>query len=988
MVTVLSGQSMRFSHLDQKQGLSQNTADCFLQDRDGFMWVGTQDGLNRYDGYSFTVYRSIPGDSFTLSDNFILSLAEDTEGNIWIGTRNGLCVYYKADAKFYRYRTQYDDPKDFHASVRSVTALKNGGIVCKTQKSHLVSVHFNRSLLKVEADGLINLSQVRAYAYDASSDMLACLLQDAIEIGAPGKTQTRYPIEHLAQSGTHLVLDGSALYLVDSCSVYAMSALPQVNPKLICTLPSMVLCTGSDADHTLWLGTLNGLYLVKSPRSQPEVVHVISDEHNFFSLVGTRVESIYGTREGIMWVGTVGGINIYDALQSRFSVLHGILASTAQDAIWFVLTVDHLTLWANDQGMNYRSDGRLPKWTELIPVKLRYTAGTFDSRGRLWLGTRNQGIVIIDTVNQIMDSRFLNHADLQTSTVMDFKSVDGQMWVASIGSLCAINEQTLMHQMIKLQGAKAVQISTLYFSALETDGRGNIYVATAKGIYVFDRVDTNCTVFVNDPSDVNSLGYNIVNDLQISGTNLWIATMGYGIDKLDLLTNTFTHYTTSNGLANNTIYGIERGISNDLWLSSNEGLIQLNTETGTSRNFTMRDGLPSNEFVINKHCMGTRGEMPELKVVLYFGSSNGVVSIAPADFQQSLSPVKPVLTQVLINYRPRTVQTDTTLVLSSSERNISFEFAAIDFRNQDKISYAYMLEGFDTSWHETSGANRLANFTNLPYGQYTFKVRYRVSGEAWSDLVLTLPVFIETPFYATTWFLIVMIACGITVVALAVRYASLRRLRKQLEELRVQEEVRNEKERISRDLHDNVGAQLTYVISSLDSLSYSLNKNNGKESEKLEQLGEFARGTMDQLRESIWAINSEHISLAELTGKWKQYLAQLSETKDITLRLTRTGDECILKPTIAIEIHRIVQEAISNAFRHSGGTTIEVIVANNNPHLVVTVKDDGSGMPENPEKQGHYGLANMRKRAEHIQADLKFHSDESGTRIILSCRLN
>jgi signal transduction histidine kinase len=398
----------------------------------------------------------------------------------------------------------------------------------------------------------------------------------------------------------------------------------------------------------------------------------------------------------------------------------------------------------------------------------------------------------------------------------------------------------------------------------------------------------------------------------------------------------------------------------------------------------MRDGLPSNEFVINKHTHNTYTGQ------LLFGSANGLVEFDPDEFEPSPSVITPALSRVLVNYRPHPFYGDSVLHLTPDERNVSFEFTAIDFRNQDKIRYAYKLEGFDSTWHDIESYNRLANFTNLPYGDYTFMVRYRVSGEAWSKNILRVRLLIETPFYATWWFRIILIIAGTVLVALIVRYISQRRLRKQLEELKLQEEIRNEKERISRDLHDNVGAQLTYVISSLDNLSYTLHKKQTAvtESARLEQLGEFARGTMDQLRESIWAINSEQISLAELTGKWKQHLSQLSETKPLSGRVTRTGEDVIIKPTVAIEIHRIVQEAISNAFRHSGGDTIEINVHNDNRTLEITVSDNGIGIPPSPEKAGHYGLHNMKKRAEHIRASLDIFSGEKGAKITLRWKLN
>ncbi|HTF05433.1 MAG TPA: triple tyrosine motif-containing protein, partial [Bacteroidia bacterium] len=413
---------------------------------------------------------------------------------------------------------------------------------------------------------------------------------------------------------------------------------------------------------------------------------------------------------------------------------------------------------------------------------------------------------------------------------------------------------------------------------------------------------------------------------------------------------------------------------------TNEGLVVLDPRSGVSRNYTMRDGLPSNEFVINKHSRNPANGM------LYFGSAAGPVQFNPEDFSEVQSEARPVITRLLVNYKNHLLPSDTLLVLSPDEKNITVEFTAIDFRNQDKIRYEYRLDGFDSAWHATEAANRLAVYTNLPYGQYTLQVRYKISGEPWSEKILQLPIIIETPFYAMTWFRLLVLAGIVLSTGLIVRYISQRKLRKQLEVLQVQEKIRNEKERISRDLHDNVGAQLTYVISSLDNLSFRLDKHPaaGAESERLDELSEFARGTMDQLRESIWAINSAQISLSELTGRWKQYVSQLSETNAVfSGKVERSGEDVVINPAVAIEIHRIVQEAINNAFRHSSGTLLHVTVNYSDAVLNVQVRDNGCGLPDTPDKQGHYGLQNMRQRAKLANAVLTFESGEEGTTVHL-----
>lgn len=990
LTAFLHAQSLRFSHLDQKQGLSQNTATAFLQDHDGFIWVGTQDGLNRYDGYSFRVYRKISGDSLSLSDNFVLSLAEDTDGNIWVGTRNGVCVFLRSTQKFYRWFCDMEEGKEFHASYRQVTALRDSGVLLRNYHNALnrCYVTFTNGIAAFRSECLNK--EIVTFSYSSSDNRVALSEDNQVTIfslSATGDTvHYQWPELH---PGHALLLHGNILYAGDTNVLYRMVIGDTISRTELLRSAGIFTTLATDDENNLWAGTsTEGVILI--PTWRTEFGHEImlkEDKSDFFSLVGNHVEALFKSREGLMWIGTVGCVNIYDPLQQRFEIVHSISPDENPNGpVWMIRCFGNTELWSGDKGLNINSRSKnILELFRQLPQDIAYSASGFDSQGRLWLGTKRHGIIIIDTVQKTVDKHFLHAPEFAGSTIMDLCAINGKMWIASIGTLMTIRESDFhLNVMAALKKCK-YGITTSYFSALFPGDNGSMYVGSNQGVYHFDATDSNFVLLGNDPSTENSLAYNLVNDIYCTGDELWVATMGYGMDCYNKSKKQFTHYTTLNGLANNTIYCIQPDDAGHLWLTTNEGIVVFNPATGDSRNYTMRDGLPSNEFVVNRKGKNNSSGL------LYFGSASGLVRVKPSEFTQQPSAARPVLSRLLVNYEERPFVNDSVLFLSPDERNISFDFTAIDFRNQDKITYEYRLEGFDTTWHSAGVAGRTAVFTNLPYGEYDFVVRYRISGNEWSPNELHYRVLIATPFYATWWFRLTMIFAGITIVAFTVRYISQRKLRKQLEEMRVHEQIRNEKERISRDLHDNVGAQLTYVISSLDSLSYALHRNPEpvKTSEKLESLGEFARGTMDQLRESIWAINSEHISLTDLAARWKQYMSQLSEThNDFSGSVKTEGPDLLLKPSVAIEVHRIVQEAITNAFKHSKGNriAIEIDVENNRPS--VTIEDNGVGMSDNPGKAGHYGLGNMKERAKRIDGDLSFESDKNGTTVHLFWKHN
>ncbi|MGL4597968.1 MAG: ATP-binding protein, partial [Bacteroidia bacterium] len=271
------------------------------------------------------------------------------------------------------------------------------------------------------------------------------------------------------------------------------------------------------------------------------------------------------------------------------------------------------------------------------------------------------------------------------------------------------------------------------------------------------------------------------------------------------------------------------------------------------------------------------------------------------------------------------------------------------------------------AWHENASGNRVATYTNLPYGDYTFRVRCRISNGVWSNAVLEIPVHIQTPFWATSWFLIAVVLLSVLVLAIAIRYFAQRRLRQRLRALEVANKIQEEKERISRDLHDNVGAQLTYIISSLDHVAFRLEKEGdlNPARKKVNDLSEYSRLTMQQLRESIWAINSESIKLSEMLARLQEHLQLLSENnEDMEVSSERTGQDQLLPPARSIEVFRILQEGISNAFKHAQATQLMLLIADEGEQIRFQLTDNGKGFDTQLNKIGHYGLKNMRQRAE------------------------
>jgi signal transduction histidine kinase len=296
-----------------------------------------------------------------------------------------------------------------------------------------------------------------------------------------------------------------------------------------------------------------------------------------------------------------------------------------------------------------------------------------------------------------------------------------------------------------------------------------------------------------------------------------------------------------------------------------------------------------------------------------------------------------------------------------------------------------MLQGFDEQWVFPQSGQRTATYTSLPPGHYRFLIRACNNSGVWIEKPVAVNVIVHPPFWQTWWFIAAMALLLLSGTVLIVRYYAQRRLKERLRRLELQRRLQEERERISRDLHDNVGAQLTYIIHTLDNIAYKLpEQGTTGGAERIGDLGSFARETMAQLRETIWALHRDNVSLEELRNKLQEHASRLLTISGRGECQIRTeGEPLILQPTQAVNLFRIVQEAVNNSLKHASAERIEVVFRHENQTLTVTVRDNGKGFDTAAQYDGHYGLGNMESRAREIGAAFEISSKPGETLITL-----
>ncbi len=968
----LCAQQYRMDHFGIKDGLSQNTVNCILKDSEGYYWFGTQDGLNRYDGYTVKVFRNERGDSASLSDNFVLSIAEDDWGNLWVGTRNGLNHYNKKTNVFTRVWSDQKERTDFHCTTKSLLKDGYGNILFRSARlpfGRIEHADAKEPPFSITADvGKTFFTMHDAgYALGSAKDSMCRLFT----VRGGQLWEGKLPVAgrlSLAASGKKVFMDhGTGIFLLEHEKL--KEVFPGTKGKRVTTL----FC---DSRKNLWIGTTDGLYVSRNAEEEP--ILLAHNDEDSYSLSSSAIESIYEDPDGLMWFGTSeGGVNIYDPQKEVFGFLHhGTNVSISSNPVWGIQQSGNELLIGTGGGLNklqlenpyidLKKNISVEVWEENKTLDKFITCVTRDKENNIWLGTRNQGVVVYEVAKKSWSYLNKSNSSIRSGTVDHiFCDGDGEMWISTQAGLYRYFPKTKEILSYFPDPVNKTGIPSGYVISTYQDKKGVIWISSTGGITRYDKADKKFKNYTSIPGDTTSLGYNMAtSSFEDTKGRFWVSTLGGGFCLMDREKGTFRSFTKRQGLANDVVYGALEDGKGFLWICTNGGLSRFDPDNFTCINYTIKDGILSNEFTQNAFFKNEAGQ-------LLFGTPHGMLFFHPDSIRYAEKTIPIMLTGLKINYKDVTPGKEIDLLYE--DKTIAFEFAAGDMRLQDKIRYAFKLEGFDAQWNETAPSARIASYSSLPFGDYIFKVRVRAGSGSWQEEQFAISLHVIAPFWMRPWFIVLEVLFGFALLAAVVKYYAQRKLKEKLREAEIQHKLQLERERISRDLHDHVGSNLTYIISSLDNLNDRVEKLPvGQTQVKIESLGEFTRSTMQQLRETIWVINKESVSVNEFKEKIREHLSKmLGSNGAMEFSLVASGNaEILLKPSLAIHLFRIVQEAVNNSIKHSSATDLSVDIHCEGGAISVMIKDNGKGFNCGEAFSGHYGLVNMRARAEEIGGEL------------------
>ncbi|MCK5056986.1 MAG: response regulator [Candidatus Aminicenantes bacterium] len=823
---------IRFNRITTETGLSQNAVNCIVQDKRGFMWFGTQDGLNRYDGYRFVIYKYDPMDPHSLSDSYIMSILEDQAGVLWIGTYTGGFNKFDRDKEtFTHYLNDPDNPNSISNNyVRAIfESPANPGVLWigtqggfdKFNVKEKTFIHYTHN--PGNPQGLTHNHVLTIFESPKNPGILWIGTEDGLNRFDIKKEQFTH---YRKKTGDPHSLSDNMVFSIfedpsgrlwvgtnDGLNVFDREkeqftrfTFEPGNPNSLSNNHVRFIYESPREPGIIWVGTY-GSGLNRFDPKKKEFTHWIHEPGNPNSINNDFILFLYEGRSGITWVGCEGGLNLFDRQRKKFaqyrhnpnnpnSLKHNDVRTIFEDR--------HNNLWIGTYGGGIsRFDRKNAQFTHYIPDPAdpnslnSYSVRVIieDSNGILWIGTYDGGLNRFDPVS----GRFTHYRyqpDNPNSPGSDyvrsiFEDSSGILWIGTYdGGLNRFDRRK--EQFIRYthdpEDPKSVSHNRVF--ALMEDKSGNLWVGTAGGLNKFNRETEKFTRYYHRPDDVHSLGKDMIMCVyEDRGETLWVGTYGGGLNRFNRETERFTHFTEREGLPNNVVYGILEDEEGALWLSTNNGISKFDPRKGTFKNYDMGDGLQHNEFNAGAYFKSRRsGEM-------FFGGFNGFNAFFPAEIKDSTYIPPVVITELRLFNTPVPIgePEDASAILTKSitetgeielsYRNnvLSFSYAALHYVSPGKNRYAYIMENLDQDWNRV-GTGNTAAYTYIPPGKYVFRVKGSNNDGVWNEEVVSLKIRVVPPFWETWWFYLLCILAvffsGISIFRLRVR-----QLKKRKEEL-------------------------------------------------------------------------------------------------------------------------------------------------------------------------------------------------------------
>ena len=974
---------LHIRHYSVNEGLSQSSVYSILQDKIGFLWIGTGDGLNKFDGYKFTTFKHQNDNESSLDNNTIRGLLEDSLGKIWIGTELGLNVY---------------DPLTDKISRIFIKNLK-GNVL---NAINPLGFSGNNIWIWRRGDGIMtyNLKDKKLKLISAKDKII---------------TESRSAYEGkfvwYMRSGNILC----KLNFTDaSITEFPLISLPKDN---------FTFAIHKNLAGNIVLCTSNGLFEFNIKKKalkeityclHTKIIHDIIQDSKGNNVVAIENEGLYIFNPSWKFLETHKNED-WNLVRNGFSFnsIIGFFKDKSGN-IWFGTDGDGLfKLGSNEIKFNHVSTKTFNPFT----LKTNFVkCFDIDDNGTLWVGSYNYGFSEInlhkDAVKTYLPSD-KKESSPQNNTINSIITDENGLWVGTRAGLYFFDVRSHQFKKIKQEGL-SVDHNIFYLykkknNEIIVSSQGRIF-KLIKGEVPHLEVITTTYKVISIIENENDLilgyaknGFNILrngkiiipellknltfqrtsfNGFHIDNKNcIWAAT-DIGLVKLSSKYDLLNLYDVKNGLPDNFIYGILQDNQENLWLSSNKGLSVFNPRNESFRNFTLDDGIQSYEFNTGAYYKSKDGEM-------FFGGVNGFNYFNPDSLTYNNNVPKLALTDFKVFDQP--IKLDTAIeqkkqiILNYDENTISFEFAGLEFSNSERNQYSSKLEGMDKNWYY-SGTKRFIRYSNIQPGVYHLWLKASNNDGKWSKPKKIISIHILAPFWQKEWFLFILIALLIGITLILARYYFTKKLKKRQLVLERRNEIEKIRNRISRDIHDDIGAGLTKIAMISQMAKFDINQNKNID-DKLNSLTLSARHLNERLQEIVWAMNPRYDDLNSLVAFLRSYASDYLENTNFepVFDFPENIPTISLSPDLRRNLFLCFKEALNNTMKYSSATSLEISVGIENNNFNLFLKDNGIGFDKNEIRSCSNGLFNMQKRMEEINGSFLISSKKgNGTYIQIS----
>ncbi|WP_316826254.1 two-component regulator propeller domain-containing protein [Pedobacter miscanthi] len=964
-------QPIQFDHLGVEKGLSQTSVLAITQDKNGFMWFGTRYGLNRYDGYNIKVYQSLPGDSLSISSNYVINLFSDSRKNLWVGTDRSLNRYNEKTDHFERI---YSRPNGISNNViNCITEDKKGNIWIGTLNGLNLLVNGDISKIKVffnnkSANKLYR--NIRAVKQDHEGNIWVGTSNGLLKMtfkngayqtiifksdGKPGAISENYITGIIEDRQQKLWIstqdNGLNLFIPASKTFKIFNHSEQKNSLVNSTIRTMVL----DDIGKLWIGTLDGISVMDTRHFT--FTNLQYDPSDKKSLSQNSVHRLYKDQNGSIWAGTYfGGVNINYPYTTAFNIYstNKNASSVSNNAISTFAEDEHKNLWIGTEGggLNYfnrltnkftafKSDGRSNSIKSNLIKKI-----ILDKKGKLWIGTHSGGLNFYDSKKGSFGSFDFSakQEDVPDEVTAVAEDQHGRLYAATQRNGIKISnpEKTKFYNFeLPARFPDAGRVKSM----LITD---RVYLGTTNGLCIYN-INKKEFYTLKDPKTKQVLEYYVNGITETSNKEIYISTNNQGLIRYDQKANKMITYTVKNGLPNDNVLGVLEDDKDNLWISTANGLSMFNRKNKTFKNYTVADGLPGNEFNANAFFKNSNGEM-------FFGGYNGFISFYPDRIQTNNKAASLVITGLKVDNQDVKINAEDGLLdqniglkdkleFASNQNTFSLSFALLNFIKPEKNRYAYKLEGFEKNWNEVNIPT--ASYTNLPPGSYTFMVK-GVNNDGISGAnIRKIYIIVKPPFYRSWWAYLVYFCVVAAIAIVFVRYLLIRAV------LKKEKEINEHKLEFFTNISHEIRTPLTLIVGPLDKLIENA-KDDPALNRDLQPIKNNADRLMNLVTELLDFRKAEsgkmtlHVSPGNVVKFCREiFLAfqNMAIAKNIDYAFECEQAEMALYFD-KVQMEKVLFNLLSNAFKFTpvnGKISLKIFEENQNVNIQIC--DNGKGIP-------------------------------------------